>query len=310
MNHPTNLFMIQPINDMENKDSLKKQPKKALGKGLGALLPDIETFDNAASDYFFCDIDQIIPNRYQPRIHFSEQELSELADSIREQGIIQPLLVRIDDSGYELIAGERRLRAARLAGLDKVPVVLKKISDAELLEMAIVENIQREDFNPLEEAEAYHRLLSEFHLTQEEVARRVGKSRSAVANFLRLKNLPEPIKASISEGTISMGHARALLGADNSAQQNSAWKIILEKGLSVRETEALIKKLKTEKVPPVKTPTEPEAEAYFKEISDGLSRRFGTKVNISRKGKKGVISMAFFGDEDLDRIFQLLKGEA
>ncbi|MBU0993637.1 MAG: ParB/RepB/Spo0J family partition protein [Proteobacteria bacterium] len=292
---------------MKNPDSHKKQPKKALGKGLGALLPDIDTFNNASSDYFLCDINIINPNRYQPRMKFSEQELNELAESIKEQGIIQPLLVRTDDTGYELIAGERRLRAAKMAGLDKIPVVVKNISDTELLEMAIVENIQRENFTPMEEAEAYHRLLNEFKLTQEEVAKRVGKSRSAVANFMRLRHLPEPIKASISDGTLSMGHARALLGAENPAQQNAAWKTILAKGLSVRKTESLVKQLKSEKIIPEKKPS--VSDNYFKDISDGLSRRFGTKVHIARKGKKGKISIDFYGDDDLNRLFQMLNGE-
>ena len=172
-------------------------------------------------------------------MQFSKTELNELSRSIKEQGVIQPLLVRRDGRGYELIAGERRLKAAKIVGLSHVPVIVKTVTDTDLLEMSLIENIQREDLNPMEEAEAYHMLIIEFKLTQDQVAARVGKSRSAVANFLRLRQLPEQIKTSISEGTLSMGHARALLGAATSAQQNTVWRTIVSKGLSVRETEKL-----------------------------------------------------------------------
>ena len=196
----------------------------------------------------------IQPNRFQPRSHFAPEELEQLSESIRSQGIIQPLVVRRADVGYELVAGERRLRAARMAGLRNVPVVVKEVTDAEMLEMSFVENIQRENLNPMEESEAYHRLIGEFGLTQEKAAARVGKSRSAVANFLRLRQLPEPIKASIIDGKLSMGHARALLGADSAAQQNAAWREIIKKGLSVRQTEALVKRLRS--TPPDTPPCE------------------------------------------------------
>ena len=224
--------------------------KMALGKGLGALIPDIETVRDTPADYFYCDVDLIRPNRFQPRQRFAEDELGELRDSIKEQGILQPLLVRKDENGYELIAGERRLRAAKLAGLSQVPVVIKKISDSKLLEMSIVENIQRENFNPIEEAEAYHRLIAEFDLTQDQAANRVGKSRSAVANFLRLRQLPDPIKESIREGSLSMGHARALLGITAADQQLTAWRAVVARNLSVRQTEALIRRFKSEKKRP------------------------------------------------------------
>jgi ParB family chromosome partitioning protein len=248
----------------------------------------------------------IRPNRYQPRRHFSADELEGLADSIRSQGIIQPLLVRADDVGYELVAGERRLRAATLAGLDRVPVVVKAVTDAKMLEISIVENIQRENLNPMEESEAYHRLITEFDLTQDQAAERVGKSRSAVANFLRLRQLPEPIQASIREGVLSMGHARALLGADNPAKQQAAWREVIAKKLSVRDTETLIKRLNTEKKPgPVKELT--PAQRYFNDISEDLSRHFGTKVHIQRKGKKGRVEIEFFSDDDLDRLLGMLR---
>jgi ParB family chromosome partitioning protein len=224
-----------------------KRKKLALGKGLGALIPDVETARETQADYFYCDIDLIRPNRFQPRQRFAEAELEDLKDSIKEQGILQPLLVRKDKNGYELIAGERRLRAAKLAGLTQVPVVTKKISDSKLLEMSIVENIQRENFNPIEEAEAYHRLIAEFSLTQDQAANRVGKSRSAVANFLRLRQLPDAIKESIREGSLSMGHARALLGISAADQQLTTWRAVVAKNLSVRQTEALIRRLKSKK---------------------------------------------------------------
>jgi ParB family chromosome partitioning protein len=198
-----------------------KRKKNALGKGLDALIPAMETRDKKDSDYFFCDIDLIRPNPFQPRLDFSEQDLAELTESIKTQGVLQPLLVRKDKDGYELIAGERRLRSAKLAGLNQVPVIVKQVGDDKLLEISLVENIQRENLNPIEEADAYHRLITQLDLTQDQAAARVGKSRSAVANFLRLRQLPDQIKTSIVEGALSMGHARALLGAEAPARQTA-----------------------------------------------------------------------------------------
>ena len=186
-----------------------KRNKMALGRGIEALIPDIDPAQSDSSgEYFTCDVRLICPNPFQPRIRFSQEELDELSRSMLEQGILQPLMVRKAETGYELIAGERRLRAARIAGMNEVPVVVKNVSDSQLLEISIIENIQREDLNALEESEAYNRLMNEFHLTQEEVAVRVGKSRPAIANLLRLRQLPEPIKASIMDGALTMGHAR------------------------------------------------------------------------------------------------------
>jgi len=288
-------------------EKIKKKTKKiALGRGLNALLPDIEHLESVSKEYFQCDIELIRPNRYQPRLRFSEDELEGMARSIKEQGIIQPLLVRKDENGYELVTGERRLRAAKKAGLDQVPVIVKTIRDTDLLEMSIVENIQREDLNPMEEAEAYYQLIAKFDLTQDQVATRVGKSRSAVANFLRLRQLPEQIKASIMDGTLSMGHARALLGASNSAQQNAAWRAVVSKGLSVRETESLIKRLKAKTKKPKKSSTGSE-QRYLLSLADDLSRHFGTKVQIKRRGQKGKVEIAFYNNDDLDRLLSLLK---
>jgi ParB family transcriptional regulator, chromosome partitioning protein len=288
-------------------EKVKKKTKKiALGRGLNALLPDIEHLESVSKEYFQCDIELIRPNRYQPRLRFSEDELEGMARSIKEQGIIQPLLVRKDENGYELITGERRLRAAKKAGLNQVPVIVKTITDTDLLEMSIVENIQREDLNPMEEAEAYYQLIAKFDLTQDQAAARIGKSRSAVANFLRLRQLPEQIKAGIMDGTLSMGHARALLGASNSAQQNVAWRAVVSKGLSVRETENLIKRLKAETKKPKKSSAGSE-QRYLLSLSDELSRRFGTKVQIKRRGQKGKVEIAFYNNDDLDRLLSLLK---
>jgi ParB family chromosome partitioning protein len=284
----------------------KKNRKLALGRGLDALLPGIEPMEDISKEYFACDIGLIQPNRYQPRLRFSDNELEDMARSIRQQGIIQPLLVRKDNNGYELIAGERRLRAAKKAGLKQVPVLVKTITDTDMLEMSIVENVQRADLNPIEEAEAYHRLITEFGLTQEQAADRVGKSRSAVANFLRLRQLPEQIKASIMDGDLSMGHARALLGTATSAQLNAVFRTVISKGLSVRETERLIKRLKAEKEKP-KKPISSSEQRYFSDVADDLSGRFGTKVQIKRRGQKGRVEIEFYSNDDLKRLLSLLK---
>jgi len=289
-----------------SKPKPKKQRKIVLGKGLDALIPDIGAIESKPEDYFQCDISLIHPNRYQPRRRFSKDEMMELSRSIREQGIIQPLLLRKDDNGYELIAGERRLRAAKLAGLSQVPVIIKDISDEKIIEMSIVENIQRENLNPMEEAVAYQRLISEFDFTQEQIAERVGKSRPAVANFLRLPQLPEHIKTGIMDGTLSMGHAKALLGAATSALQNEAWRAIVSKGLSVRETETLIKRLKEGKKKP-KKPEPSSNEIYLSDLADELSRQLGTKVKIKRRGKKGKVEIEFYNNDDLDRLIEILK---
>jgi ParB family chromosome partitioning protein len=291
---------------LDTESGPAKRKKIALGKGLAALIPDLESGEEERSDFFYCDIDLIRPNRFQPRQNFPAEELAELANSIQSQGILQPLLVRKDDAGYELIAGERRLRAARKAGLNQVPVVIKQVGDDKLLEMSIVENIQRENFNPIEEAEAYHRLITQFKLTQEEAASRVGKSRSAVANFLRLRQLPDPIKTSILEGTLSMGHARALLGAEISAQQLSAWRAVVSKELSVRETEALIRRLKAEKKQP-KLPDDRSEQIYLSGVAEELSRHFGTKVMIKKHGHSGKVEIEFYSNDDLARLIDRLQ---
>ncbi len=285
----------------------RKPRKMALGRGLDALLPGAKTEATPVAPDRTCAVDVIRPNRYQPRRHFAEAELAELAASIKAQGIIQPLLVRKDAKGYELVAGERRLRAAKMVGLTEVPVVVKDLSDAEMLEVSIVENIQREDFNPIEEADAYHRLISEFGLTQDQAATRVGKSRSAVANILRLRQLEASIKQSIAEGAISMGHARALLGLSGAAARQEAWRAIVSRQLSVRETEKLIRKLK--RTPRTKPAAKPSAslDRHLASVSEELCRVYGTKVSIRRRGQRGSVSIEFYSDDDLDRLISILK---
>jgi ParB family chromosome partitioning protein len=283
-----------------------KRKKMDLGKGLGALIQEVESGKEESKDYFLCDIDLIRPNRFQPRLNFPEEDLQELTDSIKAQGILQPLLVRKDADGYELIAGERRLRAAKRARLSQVPVVLKRVDDGKMLEIAIVENIQRENLNPIEEAEAYHRLITQLNLTQDQASARVGKSRSAVANFLRLRQLPEQIKDSITDGSLSMGHARAILGAEATAQQLAAWRAVVGKGLSVRQTESLIRRLKSEKKKPRISRNRTE-EIYLSGLAEDLSRQYGTKIMIKKMGQKGKVEIEFYSNDDLDQLISRLK---
>ena len=281
--------------------------KKALGRGLDALIPDIAASDIESGVFFYCDINSIRPNSYQPRLHLAKKELENLAGSIKEKGILQPLVVRNVSSGYELIVGERRWRAARLAGLKQVPVVVKDVSGAELLELALIENVQREDLNPLEKANAYHRLMKEFGLTQKEVAKRVGQDRSTVANFLRLRNLPKPIQTDITNNNITMGHARALLGAETAAQQKTAWQRIISQNLSVRAAEDLIKRLKGQK-PKTSTAKPKTSEAiYMESLSEDLTRHLGAKVRIVQGKKSGKLEIEFYSNADLEQLILRLK---
>ncbi|MBW1740519.1 MAG: ParB/RepB/Spo0J family partition protein [Deltaproteobacteria bacterium] len=281
--------------------------KQVLGRGLDALIADVDTSDLEPRSFFYCDINAIRPNPYQPRRRFTEQELRDLGVSIKEQGVIQPLVVRPASTGYELIVGERRWRAARVVGLKQVPVVVKDVSGAEMLEMALVENIQRQDLNPVEKAEAYYRLIKEFGLTQEGVAKRVGQDRSTVANFLRLRNLPKPIQADIVNNTLTMGHARALLGAETPAQQKEAWRRIVSGNLSVRAAEVLVKKLKTRKPKASKAKALSSEDIYVENLADELTRHLGTKVRIIRRGKRGKVEIEFYSHDDLGRLIARLK---
>jgi ParB family chromosome partitioning protein len=281
--------------------------KRVLGRGLDVLIPGVDASQFGSADLFYCDVDAIRVNPYQPRRQFSETDLQSLAASIKANGIIQPLVVRSAPEGYELIVGERRWRACQMAGLKQVPVVVRDVSALEMLEMALVENIQREDLNPLEKAEAYQRLMDEFDLTQEQVAGRVGQRRSTVANFLRLRSLPKDIQDDIVNNTLSMGHARALLGAETQTQQKAVWRQVVSKGLSVRATEDLVKKLTKSKETPRKPAEASSEDIYLKNLADELARSLGTKVHILRKGQRGRLEIEFYGNDDLDRLISLLK---
>jgi ParB family chromosome partitioning protein len=290
---------------MDGGDGMPK--KKVLGRGLDALIPDVDTAELGPEPFFYCNIDAIRPNPYQPRRHFSDQELRGLSDSIKEKGIIQPLVVRIVATGYELIVGERRWRAAGLAGIKQVPVVVREAAGAEMVETALIENIQRQDLNPLEKADAYYRLTKEFGLTQKEVAKRVGQDRSTVANFLRLRNLPRPIQNDVINNTLSMGHARALLGVENPDQQKKVWRRIVSENLSVRDTEALINKLRDRK-PKASGQKERTSEAiYMESLADDLTRHLGSRVQITWRGNRGKLEIEFYSNEDLDRLIARLK---
>ncbi len=274
--------------------------KTGLGKGMAALLPVV---DDDAKKYFSCPIEEIKPNSHQPRKTFVAEKLEELASSIREKGIIQPLVVRKASSHYELIAGERRWRAAQKAGLREVPVVIQDVSDDVAVEMALIENIQREDLNAIEEAEAYHALMEKFSLSQDEMAKRVGKERSTVANSLRLLRLPHDLKRDIVEERLSMGHARALLALDSPDQMKKAREEILRGRLSVRATEGLVKKVKSKKTPQSRKNVEP----HMVDLEERLKRHFMTKVSIRRNGKGGKIEVFYNNADDLSRIIEKLE---
>jgi ParB family chromosome partitioning protein len=273
--------------------------KTGLGKGMAALLPVAE---EEGKSYFSCPIEDIRPNREQPRKTFSPEKLEELAASIREKGIIQPLVVRRMGGHYELVAGERRWRAAQKAGLHEVPVVIQDVSDDTALEMALIENIQREDLNAIEQAEAFHALIEKFHLSQDEMARRVGKDRSTVANSLRLLKLPAVIKNDILEDNLSMGHARALLALESHELMEKAREEILRRRLSVRETENLVKRLKSRRAARPKPVHAPEITS----VVDALKRRFMTRVAIRQSGRGGKIEISYSNADELTRIIDIL----
>jgi len=281
--------------------------KIGLGKGLGALLPGSD--DAPSSGLIEAPVRAIVPNPHQPRSQFEEQTLRELADSIREHGLIQPLIVtRTGEDHYTLIAGERRWRAARLAGLETVPVVIKDVAPQQMLEMALVENVQRSDLNPLEEALAYKHLSEEFGLTQDQIAQRVGKSRVAVANTLRLLKLPEAIKARLADGLITEGHARALLAITDAAVQQRLLSQIVKNGLSVRQTEELVRRLledhpATRKLSPG-TSHPRGSGADTRALEERMRRALGTKVILSRSKKGGTIMIHFYSEEELDAIYR------
>lgn len=277
--------------------------KKVLGRGLGALIPQREQAGASAAGLANIPIDQIAPNPYQPRKTFNEGSIEELARSVREHGIVQPLVVtRSGDHQYRLIAGERRFRAAQKAGLKTVPAVVKELTQkGDALQIALIENIQREDLNPIEEAIAYHQLHEEFGLTQEEISRRVGKERSTVANFLRLLKLPDSVKKLLASGQLSMGHARALLAVDSPRKQEQFAERVVKRNLNVRQTEMLASAPKAEK-------PQKEKDVFTRDAEDKLTRSLRTKVEIDRKRRGGVIHIRFTSEDDLIRIFDDLTG--
>lgn len=282
-------------------------PKKkaGLGKGLDALFLDNSTEEKGT---VMLNINDIEPKRDQPRKTFDEQALSELADSIALHGVIQPLLVRpLSDGGYQLIAGERRWRASRLAGLTEVPVVVREMSDSEAMELALIENLQREDLNPIEEAEGFSLLMQTYNLTQEQAAQRVGKSRPAVANALRLLTLPEKVLEMVKEGTLSSGHARTLLPITDEKTCIKTAEEIIKKGLSVRETERLVKTIIDPKKKQEKKA--PKRDSYYDECELAIMQELGRKAKITAtKGNKGTIELEFFSKSDLQSILEALAG--
>ena len=283
--------------------------RRALGRGLSALLSDRP--ETASEEMIEIDLDLIEPSNFQPRTNFDEERLEQLAQSIRANGIIQPLLVRKTPNGkYQLVAGERRWRASQRAGLQRVPCVVREIPEDRMLELALIENIQRQELNAIEEAHAYKRLIESLGLTQEMVAQRVGRDRTFITNYLRLLRLPEDIQGLVEAEQLSMGHARALLGVDEPDIQRKLAKEIINKGLSVRQTERTIKRIVEGEQVSSDSPAVKE-DPNFKAAEDKLRRRLSSKVHItvSQKGNGGKIEIEFFDDNDLNRIYEMIMGK-
>lgn len=297
--------------------------KGGLGKGIDSLIPnkvsksaetakaEVGVKNEKVIEGVLVNINKVEPNRDQPRKNFDEDALQELSESIKQFGVLQPLLVQDKKDYYEIIAGERRWRAAKLAGIKEVPVIIKDLTDQEIVEIALIENIQRENLNPIEEAFAYKRLLTEFNLKQDEVAERVSKSRTAVTNSMRLLKLNEKVQQMVIDDMITTGHARALLGIDDSEKQYLTAQKIFDEKLSVRETEKLVKKIQQEKdnpAPKEGTKIDPKMEAIFHDLEEKMKAILGTKVAINQKDdKKGKIEIEYYSMEELDRIIDLLR---
>ncbi|HIE42055.1 MAG TPA: ParB/RepB/Spo0J family partition protein [Nitrospinaceae bacterium] len=284
--------------------------RKALGKGINALIPDLEMGVPESHEAEYPNsmellIDEISPNRFQPRKYFDDEKLKELVTSISENGVIQPVVVQKLGSGYELLVGERRWRASKQLGLKKIPAIIREVSDAQALEIAIIENIHRQDLNPIEEAAAYSRLAEEFALTQEMIAKKVGKSRTVVANTLRLLKLSRNVKENLISGKISMGHARALLGLDNPEQIEVLRQEILKQDLTVRQVESRVTNLKKlSSTKPVSLGS--KKNIFIKDLEKQLQSRLGTKVDITPTKKGGKLIVTYYSDDDLDRIQELI----
>lgn len=291
--------------------SMETDKKKALGRGLASLIPEARNEGDGGSvskkEFFFCDIEKIVPNTYQPRKIFQKEALEELVESVKAHGIIQPILVRQRDGHFEIIAGERRWRAAQRAGLKQVPVVIKDIAgDSTSLEMAIVENVQRADLNCIEEAIAYQQLMDEFQLSQEDIAAKVGKNRVTVANTMRLLKLPSAIREDITASRLTMGHARALLALESTEDQLNVRELIIKKKLSVREAER-----KVNEIIRAKGKGEPAAkgsDTHLQALEEDLKRRFGCSVRILGNNDRGTIQISYATSGDLMRVADMLKG--
>ena len=295
--------------------------KKGLGKGLDSLIADkvstkqvtktesqVKLKSEHAADAVMMDITKVEPNREQPRQKFDEDALLELAESIKQFGVLQPLLVQERDDYYEIIAGERRWRAAKLAGIKKIPVIIKKLTAQEIMEISLIENIQREDLNPIEEALAYKRLLTEFNLKQDEVAERVSKSRTAVTNAMRLLKLNDKVQQMVIDEMLTTGHARALLGINDQEKQYELAQKIFDEKLSVRDTEKLVKSIQNEKKTNVRKEINPKLEAIYHDLEEQMKGILGTKVSINHKDeKKGKVEIEYYSQEELDRIIDLLR---
>lgn len=285
-------------------------PKPALGKGLGALIPKVAVGGppgggGGGDGVMEIELSRISPNEFQPRKSFTDGPLEDLAASIRSMGVIQPVVVRKKPGGgYELIAGERRYRASSMAGLKKIPAIIKDVAPVEALELALIENIQREELNPIETAEAFERLIGEFGLRQDEMAEKVGKDRSTVSNFLRLLELPADCKRDMAEGTLSMGHAKAILSVDGQGRQLQLRREILTRGLSVREAEAEAKRMRAPGR--IKMKSAPSAQVLM--LEDELKRALGTKVHIKAKGRGGAIVIEYYSSGELERLLDVLRG--
>lgn len=272
-----------------------------LGRGLRALIPEVEP-ERTEGDVQQIPLELIEPNPYQPRQHFDEEKLQELAQSIAELGLLEPVLVRRTGQTYQLIAGERRVRAARIAGLSEVPALVKDFGDLEVMQVALIENLQREDLNPIEEAEGYQRLIEEFGFTQSQAAQAVGRKRSSIANALRLLNLEESEKQMVREGQLSVGHAKVLLGVANKKKRAELAKKVVSEDLSVRQLEELVKK--PERVP---RGTAKMRSPELVQLEEDLRRRFGTKVTVTYKKGAGRISIEYYSDEELERLLELIS---
>lgn len=280
---------------------------KGLGKGLDALFPDVEVSKDETVQEI--KLRELRPNPYQPRKNFRTEAIEELKQSIMEHGILQPIIARKSIRGYEIVAGERRYRAAKEAGLKTVPVVVRKLNEQQMMELAILENLQREDLNPIEEAAAYQTLLEKLNFTQEQLAHRLGKSRPHIANYVRLLSLPEDIRNYISEGKISMGHGRALLGLKKKELLTSVIEKILKETMNVRQLEKYIHQLNDTVSRETKNAKQPKKDIFIKQRESILREKLGTSVTIKQSKKKGKIEIEFFSKEDLERILDLIDQE-